>query len=1567
MKTILTCILILTTGTATAQEIYFSISGKRVRVASGDSRGQYDIWLRPITDTASQSQITVDVYDAGLGGFTDLVYEANDTYTTFELYRFTQLYRLDGTRVKPLTDAEVPFQGITAGSESRYINRWVPFFQLPTDSPEGWVIRVTTDEGNDVNNFQIRLSGEAAQSWQIVSMNLSIGLVETAFSNRIYFKPLFGDTRPLVLKLAGQEETTIEFIDSFGRRAPSTQPWDGYVPAIRDIRNSWGIAMSGSTQRVNNLVVEGRDEIIPVIFEPQILTSDIIETPEVRVTPDRACLAYGLSIRHSGQGLDLANAKWYILNDVRTGKDITYTYPAYSAFGYDVIIPVVGRYFPRQVVLTGSVTVNQSPVIEVTGFKPIISPAERIVLDASKSHDPEGQEISFQWFVNGEVRSTEKAFTFSSLVSGRYVIRLLVTDNVPNASCSATERIEVVVVNSQPYAEIDFRQVIARATGETVSVVQDEDADRNPLAFRWQGPGVPPDATGRTVTVFHDQAGTFPIELTVDDQTGTRNATYTTRARYKVNAEPQPRFQLISPVAPGQPVPLDGSGSIDADGDPMTYQWTVSDGRRFNGPSHMIAFDKAGEYDITLTVDDGERVANSVQTLTRRLRVTATPVPVISSARVVQDSRVTFSAAESQGDEQVTLRYEWDFGDGNKAVGESVQNLYARPGTYAIRLTVDDGLNLPNSRQTTTSEIKVNANPVASMTHPPLVAPGQSFLLDGSASSDADGEIRRYEWAVNGVKAGEGRTFSTSIATPGTHAIRLTVYDDTGFESAYGVATSTIRVNHPPVVVWNSTPAVTEPNRMTTFTSVRSTDADNRTLTTVWEFEDGVRLEGETVARSFPNPGVVAFTIHVNDGEGLANSVASQPASIRVNQPPIVVTDRTIRSNTLQIPLDASRSYDPDGSSVRVTWILPDGSRRNESAFVWTAPRGGMHPISLLVDDGEGLGNSRVAQPVQVLVNRPPVAVVDSLLEACSGNLVIFSSARSYDPDGDLFTTTWDFGDGSISTENNPVHRYSEPGLYLVKLTLNDGFSAQPTVATIPVRIEGSPKAVIPFDEITVCANTPVTFDGTRSTDPNDRIGSYSWDFGDSKTGLGANATHVYTTPGVYNVILTVIGSGSGSCSNMSQTTARVIVVEGPEARFSVPAVVAPNEPLVLDASTSKAQGGIASARWTISRDGQTVASLDGISTRYVPDQPGTYRIRLDIRTSAGTACDTSVLESVVRVNAAPVITWNAPASVTQFEPVMLSAIGSSDPDGFIQDYIWRVDDVVIGSGLTVPLPTQLNGTRTLTLTVRDNAGVSNSVAVKETRFSVNAAPVASFTLPETVYQGEQVVLKPESATDDDGDVLTATWSVNGEPVPIPSFKAVQARYTIRLTQDDGKGLANSVSSATRELIVTQPVPVTLRVPTKVAANHALTPADLGLPAPYVLLSGSEEVAGWRAVDAGQGTIEYGWKPRGQVLARYSETVTVMEPLAFAVSELRLTQPWNPSNPFVQVSAPALNRSAADPVVWTWRQGTSTVSVGPSAQLRLVRGENRFELVAEDQGVTGSAAVRIPVMITTMD
>jgi len=99
---------------------------------------------------------------------------------------------------------------------------------------------------------------------------------------------------------------------------------------------------------------------------------------------------------------------------------------------------------------------------------------------------------------------------------------------------------------------------------------------------------------------------------------------------------------------------------------------------------------------------------------------------------------------------------------------------------------------------------------------------------------------------------------------------------------------------------------------------------------------------------------------------------------------------------------------------------------------------------------------------------------------------VEFSSEGSQDPDDDALTYTWDFGDGGDSTEANPVHTYTENGIYQAVLTVSDGEKS--AEATVEVQVGNTrPEAVIttPEEGLHYDGGDVVGFSGTGS-DPED-------------------------------------------------------------------------------------------------------------------------------------------------------------------------------------------------------------------------------------------------------------------------------------------------------------------------------------------------------------------------------------------------------------------------------------------------------------------------------------------------
>ncbi|MQM25337.1 PQQ-dependent sugar dehydrogenase [Glycomyces albidus] len=129
--------------------------------------------------------------------------------------------------------------------------------------------------------------------------------------------------------------------------------------------------------------------------------------------------------------------------------------------------------------------------------------------------------------------------------------------------------------------------------------------------------------------------------------------------------------------------------------------------------------------------------------------------------------------------------------------------------------------------------------------------------------------------------------------------------------------------------------------------------------------------------------------------------------------------------------------------------------------------------------------------------NRTPVAEAAAAPDSGYAPLeVAFSSAGSGDPDGDALEYAWEFGDGGASTEANPVHTYTEEGVYQAVLTVSDGGkSAQ---AQVEVQVGNTrPEAVVltPAAGLTYDGGDTIAFSG-EAADPEDgalAAASLSW------------------------------------------------------------------------------------------------------------------------------------------------------------------------------------------------------------------------------------------------------------------------------------------------------------------------------------------------------------------------------------------------------------------------------------------------------------------------------------------
>ncbi|MCX6252392.1 MAG: PKD domain-containing protein [Bacteroidetes bacterium] len=132
------------------------------------------------------------------------------------------------------------------------------------------------------------------------------------------------------------------------------------------------------------------------------------------------------------------------------------------------------------------------------------------------------------------------------------------------------------------------------------------------------------------------------------------------------------------------------------------------------------------------------------------------------------------------------------------------------------------------------------------------------------------------------------------------------------------------------------------------------------------------------------------------------------------------------------------------------------------------------------------------------------------------------------------YSWSWDFGDNYFSGDQNPVHNYSQQGTYYVCLTIyNQDWSCQSTwCANVTIGNNSDCENYFTFSQNALT----VAFIGHMV---NGLPATYTWSFGDGSGGSRQNATHTYSSQGMYFVSLTTT-TDSTNCTYTSGQTIQV-------------------------------------------------------------------------------------------------------------------------------------------------------------------------------------------------------------------------------------------------------------------------------------------------------------------------------------------------------------------------------------------------------------------------------------------
>ena len=193
-----------------------------------------------------------------------------------------------------------------------------------------------------------------------------------------------------------------------------------------------------------------------------------------------------------------------------------------------------------------------------------------------------------------------------------------------------------------------------------------------------------------------------------------------------------------------------------------------------------------------------------------------------------------------------------------------------------------------------------------------------------------------------------------------------------------------------------------------------------------------------------------------------------------------------------------------------------------------------------------------------VRVNSPPQAQADGPVAMCAFSpdeplAVTLSAVGSSDPDLDMLTYRWTFGDGTTGEGRSVSHVYTRGGKYTALVTVDDssGTSCSFDAASVPVHVNHPPQAVLGESVARGCPDEPVAFDAGGSSDADGDALTYRWDFGTGETGQGPAVEHRYTASGAYRVKVTV-DDGSGMACGTASATAMADINAPPVAQMII-------------------------------------------------------------------------------------------------------------------------------------------------------------------------------------------------------------------------------------------------------------------------------------------------------------------------------------------------------------------------------------------------------------------------------
>jgi gliding motility-associated-like protein len=689
---------------------------------------------------------------------------------------------------------------------------------------------------------------------------------------------------------------------------------------------------------------------------------------------------------------------------------------------------------------------------------------------------------------------TTASITVSPAITTTYTVT--VSDGI---GCAGIDQV-TVVVNPIPVASFNTSAPVC--VGNSVSFTDLSNVSTGTINYWSWIFGNGQSSAVQNPSVTYNGSGAFNVKLLVSSNAGCLDSISN---MININPLPVANAGVDAGICPGDNATLSGSGGTQ-------YLWSPG-----GFTTALINVSPASTTNYTLEVTDANGCKNTDQA-----QVVVNPVPV-ANAGVDQDvclGDATSLSASGIGD------YTWTPGNVNGA------NYNVNPAittTYTVRVVNAFGCE-------DSDEVTVNVNPI----------PVSSFNSTGSVCQYSNvgfndmsgiqaGSISSWAWDLGNGILSTLQNPTLTYNSAGTFTISLSVTSDKGCTAS---SNQTLSIWAEPVASFTNTNVCEGlPIQFTNTTTI----SDASPLSYSWNLGDGNSSVNASPTHLYAGYGTYQAHLEVTSSHGCINRI-SRAVNVFALPTASFAFDPACEDSPAQFN---DLSTIPDGNVSSWYWTFGDGSIGTLPSPSHTYADPGSYPIHLLISSNHGCKDS-----TNGMIRIIPRPVVDFTTEsACQGTIVQLTD-QSFPITGSIVQYTWNFGDGSNSTMQNPAHLYSSWGWYEVALTVvTDSGCATTMSRPNALQIYRAPDALFTSSAAEANDVYPLVSFVNETRSP----GFYYWNFGDGTVSEDYSPTHMYPDVGVYDVQLITIDLNGCVDSIMSRVEIR------PSSTIYIPNAFTPN------------------------------------------------------------------------------------------------------------------------------------------------------------------------------------------------------------------------------------------------------------------------------------------------------------------------------------------------------------------------------------------------------------------------